>query len=199
MTARHTLPPLPYAPSALAPVISPETLAFHHGKHHQTYIDRMNTALEGRPELADLPLDQLVIALSKNEADKGFFNNAAQSWNHDFYWKSLTPNASTPSGRLAEAIKDSFGDLPALKAALKKACLEQFGSGWAWLVADGGKLSVVKTPNAETPLTTGAKPLLTIDVWEHAYYLDFQNKRDAYADAVLDSRLNWAFAEQNLG
>lgn len=196
---RHHLPDLPWDPSSLAPVISANTISFHHGKHHLAYVNKTNELIEGKPELEALSLEDLIRKAAGDPAHQVLFNNAAQIWNHTFYWKSLTPHPSAPTGKLADLIKDAFGGLDQLKAELKTACMTQFGSGWAWLVLDGGKLAVKKTPNAETPLTTAAKPLLTIDVWEHAYYLDHQNKRDAYADAVLNTRLNWAFAAENLG
>ncbi|MDX2234116.1 MAG: superoxide dismutase [Hyphomonadaceae bacterium] len=200
MTAPHALAPLPWDEAALAPVISAETIGFHYGKHHAGYVAKVNAALEGLPELADLSLDRLVVTLAQDPLRQTLFNNAAQVWNHDFYWRSLKPDAAPPSGRLADAIQTAFGDVAGCKAALKKAALDQFGSGWAWLVADAnGALSVTRTHNAETPLTGALRPLLTVDVWEHAYYLDYQNKRDAYADAVLDKLINWEFAAENLG
>jgi Fe-Mn family superoxide dismutase len=193
------LPALPYADTALAPVISAQTIGFHYGKHHKGYVDNLNKLIQGT-ELADAPLEQIVKA-SAGAADKtAIFNNAAQVWNHTFYWNSLNPAGGAPSGKLAAAIEAGFGGLDGLKKALKDAAVGQFGSGWAWLVADAeGKLKVVKTGNADTPLTQGLKPLLTVDVWEHAYYLDYQNRRADYVQAVLDKLLNWNFAAQNYG
>jgi superoxide dismutase, Fe-Mn family len=199
MPAPHALPPLPYDESALAPVISAQTLSFHHGKHHAAYVEKTNKLLEGLPEFADLSLDALVKTLAKDEARKTLFNNAAQAWNHAFYWQCLTPGGEAPTGALASRIKDDFGDLAACKAALRTAAMAQFGTGWAWLVEQDGKLAAIHTPDAETPLTTGARPLLTIDVWEHAYYLDYQHQREAHVTAVLDKLIDWTFVARNLG
>jgi Fe-Mn family superoxide dismutase len=170
----------------------------HHGRHHATYVERLNDALANEPALAALPLDRLVVAVAGDPARAGLFNNAAQAWNHAFYWKSLSPRGGgTPGGALADKIKDSFGDVATCKAALRRAAIDQFGSGWAWLVKDGDRLGVVSTPNAATPLTTSAKPLLTIDVWEHAYYLDYQNRRVDHVGALLERLINWEFATEN--
>jgi superoxide dismutase, Fe-Mn family len=195
----HVLPPLPYADNALDPVISANTLSFHYGKHHKAYVDNLNKLLAGT-DMASLTLEQ-VIAQSEGKADKaGIFNNAAQIWNHTFYWHSLKPNGGgEPPAKLKQLIDASFGGVDGCKKELATAATTQFGSGWAWLVLDAGKLKVAKTGNAETPLTKGVKPLLTIDVWEHAYYLDYQNRRPDYANAVLDKLINWGFAEDNLG
>jgi Fe-Mn family superoxide dismutase len=198
MSTIHVLPPLPYADNALDPVITAHTMGFHYGKHHKAYVDNLNKLVPGT-EFADLPLEQ-VIAGSAGKADKvGIFNNAAQIWNHTFYWHSLKPQGGgEPPAALKQQIESSFGGLDACKKELLTAATTQFGSGWAWLVLDAGKLKVVKTGNAETPLTKGVKPLLTIDVWEHAYYLDFQNRRPDYVNAVLDKLINWGFAADNL-
>jgi Fe-Mn family superoxide dismutase len=195
----HVLPPLPYAENALDPVISANTLSFHYGKHHKAYVDNLNKLLAGT-DMASLTLEQ-VIAQSEGKADKaGIFNNAAQIWNHTFYWHSLKPNGGgEPPAKLKQLIEASFGGVDACKKELATAATTQFGSGWAWLVLDAGKLKVAKTGNAETPLTKGVKPLLTIDVWEHAYYLDYQNRRPDYANAVLDKLINWGFSADNLG
>ena len=191
------LPALPYAQDALAPVVSAQTLSFHYGKHHQNYVNALNKLLAGTP-LAGKPLEEIVKASAGQPAQAAVFNNAAQIWNHTFYWQSLSAKGGgEPSGALADAIKKSFGSFDACKAALTEAAMTQFGSGWAWLVADKGQVKAVKTPNAETPLTLGVTPLLTIDVWEHAYYLDWQNRRADYVKAVIEQRLNWAFAEEN--
>jgi Fe-Mn family superoxide dismutase len=197
--APHALPALPYADSALAPVISAHTLGFHYGKHHKAYVDNLNKLAAGT-EYADLPLEK-VIAATAGRADKaGLFNNAAQTWNHTFYWKSLRPNGGgEPPAALKQRIEAAFGSVEACKKELAAAAMGQFGSGWAWLVLDGDKLKVVKTGNADLPLTSGMKPLLTLDVWEHAYYLDYQNRRGDYVNAVLDKLINWEFALQNLG
>jgi Fe-Mn family superoxide dismutase len=197
--ALHVLPSLPYAEKALDPVISAITIGFHHGTHHKGYVDTLNKLITGT-ELAHLSLKKL-IAETAGKADKvAIFNNAAQTWNHAFYWRSLRPKGGgKPPAALMQRIEASFGNLDACKKALATAATSQFGSGWAWLVVEGDKLKVVKTGNAETPLTKGVTPLLTIDVWEHAYYLDYQNRRADYVNAVLDKLINWGFAADNLG
>ena len=199
MSNVHVLPVLPFADNALDPVISANTLSFHYGKHHKTYVDNLNKLVTGT-ELADLSLEQ-VIAASSGRADKvGIFNNAAQIWNHTFYWNSLTPKGGgEPPAALKQKIEADFGTVEACKQELVAAATTQFGSGWAWLVQDGGKLKVVKTANANVPSTEGMKPLLVIDVWEHAYYLDYQNRRVDYVNATIDKLINWGFAEKNLG
>ena len=194
-----TLPPLPWAENALEPVVSANTISFHYGKHHKTYVDNLNNLVKGTEyEAATL---EKIVSETAGKADKaGIFNNAAQVWNHTFYWNSMRPGGGgKPTGRVAQMIDSAFGGYDNFKKELANACVTQFGSGWGWLVQDGGGLKVVKTPNAEVPFTKGQKPLLTIDVWEHAYYLDQQNKRAAYVDAVIDKLLNWEFANQNLG
>jgi Fe-Mn family superoxide dismutase len=192
-------PPLPYPDTALDPVISAHTLGFHYGKHHKAYVDNLNKAIAGTP-LADLPLEKIIASTAGQPDKTGIFNNAAQAWNHTFYWNSLRPNGGgIPPAALKAAIDRDFGGVDNLKKELLAAATSQFGSGWAWLVADGGKLAVVKTGNADLPLTKGQKPLLTIDVWEHAYYLDYQNRRADYVTAVLDKLVNWQFAADNLG
>jgi Fe-Mn family superoxide dismutase len=199
MSTIHVLPPLPYADNALDPVITAHTMGFHYGKHHKTYVDNLNKLVVGT-EFADLSLEQ-VIAGSAGKADKvGIFNNAAQIWNHTFYWHSMKPNGGgEPPAALKQKIDAAFGSLDACKKELANAAVTQFGSGWAWLVADAGALKVVKTGNADLPMTKGMKALLCIDVWEHAYYLDWQNRRADYANAVLDKVVNWGFAADNLG
>ncbi len=196
-TGSHTLPPLPYADNALDPVISANTLGFHYGKHHKTYVDNLNKLITGT-DVADLSLEE-IIRSTAGKADKtGIFNNAAQVWNHTFYWNSLSPNGGgEPSAALKQKIEASFGSVEACKKELATAATTQFGSGWAWLVKDGDKLQVTKTSNADLPLTKGMKPLLTIDVWEHAYYLDYQNRRVDYVNAVLEKLINWGFASDN--
>jgi Fe-Mn family superoxide dismutase len=196
-TGSHILPPLPYGDNALDPVISANTLGFHYGKHHKTYVDNLNKLITGT-ELADLSLQEVITATA-GKADKvGVFNNAAQVWNHTFYWSSLSPNGGgEPPAALRQKIEASFGSVDACKKELSTAATTQFGSGWAWLVKDGDKLQVIKTSNADLPLTKGLKPLLTIDVWEHAYYLDYQNRRVDYVNAVLDKLINWGFAADN--
>jgi superoxide dismutase, Fe-Mn family len=193
-----TLPPLPYADNALEPVISANTISFHYGKHHKTYVDNLNNLAKGT-EFENATLESVVNATA-GKADKApLFNNAAQIWNHTFYWHSLKHNGGgKPSGRLAQMIDAAFGSHDEFRKQFSATTVSQFGSGWGWLVVDGGALKVVKTGNAEVPFTKGQKPLLTIDVWEHAYYLDHQNKRAAYVDAVIDKLLNWDFAAENL-
>ena len=192
------LPPLPYADDALSPTISANTIGFHYGKHHQGYVNKLNELVAGTP-LADQALEAVIKATAGKADQAAIFNNAAQVWNHTFYWNSLRPRGGgKPSGVLAELIEKSFGDYDKFKAEFAKAATGQFGSGWAWLIKDGGKLIVTKTSNADTPIAQGQKPLLTIDVWEHAYYLDYQNRRADYVAAVLDQLINWDFAAQNL-
>ena len=197
--ALHLLPPLPYADNALDPVISANTIGFHYGKHHKGYVETLNKLIAGT-ELAKLSLEKL-IAETAGKADKiAIFNNAAQTWNHTFYWRSLRPKGGgEPPAALKQRIEASFGNLDACKKELATAATTQFGTGWAWLVLEAGKLKAVKTGDAETPLTHGVKPLLTIDVWEHAYYLDYQNRREDYVNGVLDKLINWDFAADNLG
>jgi len=195
----HVLPPLPYADNALDPVISANTIGFHYGKHHKAYVDNLNKLVAGT-DFANLPLEK-IITQTAGKADKtAIFNNAAQTWNHTFYWRSLRPKGGgEPPAGLKQKIEASFGALDACKKELATAAMAQFGSGWTWLVLDGTKLKVVKTANADGPVTTGMKPLLTIDVWEHAYYLDYQNRRADYVNAVLDKLINWEFALENAG
>lgn len=189
-------PSLPYAGDALEPHVSARTLEFHYGKHHRAYVDKLNAAIAGTAyEGKSL---EVIIAKSHAANDTGIFNNSAQAWNHTFLWHSMSPNGGgAPTGPLANAIADKFGDLDSFRAEFKKAALGQFGSGWTWLVSRQAGLDIVSTGNAETPLTGGDTPLLTLDVWEHAYYLDYQNKRDAYVDAFLSDLINWKFAAQN--
>jgi len=197
--ALHVLPPLPYAENALDPVISANTLGFHYGKHHKGYVDTLNKLLAGT-DLAGLSLEQLINETAGKADKAAIFNNAAQTWNHTFCWRSLrVKGGGEPPAALKQKIEASFGNVEACKKELATAATTQFGSGWAWLVLEGDKLKVVKTANAETPLTKGAKPLLVIDVWEHAYYLDYQNRRADYVNAVLDKLISWDFAADNLG
>lgn len=194
------LPPLPYAQNALEPHISAETLGFHHGKHHAAYVTNMNNLLAGSP-LEAKTLEEIILAVAQDLAsgqNQAVFNNAAQVWNHTFYWNSMTPNGGgEPSGTLGEQIKKDFGSYENFKAEFKKAGVGQFGSGWVWLVLDQGKLKIVKTGNADLPLAHGQQALLTCDVWEHAYYLDYQNRRPDYLDIFLTHLVNWQFAQQN--
>lgn len=192
------LPPLPYPDNALEPVISANTISYHYGKHHKKYVDDLNKLIEGT-EYEGASLEK-VIADSAGQAEKvELFNNAAQTWNHTFYWLSMKRGGGgKPTGKLAGMIDTAFGSFDNFKKEFATITVSQFGTGWGWLVLDGGELKVVKSGDAELPLTKGQKPLLTIDVWEHAYYLDYQNKRPAYVDAVIDKLLNWEFAEANL-
>jgi Fe-Mn family superoxide dismutase len=197
--AAHVLPPLPYADNALEPVISANTIGFHYGKHHRGYVDNLNKLVTGT-EYADLSLEKIIMSTAVQADKSAIFNNAAQVWNHTFYWRSLRPNGGgEPPAALKRKIEAAFGTVDGCKKELAAAALTQFGSGWAWLVLDGDKLKVVKTSNADVPLTMGMKPLLTIDVWEHAYYLDYQNRRADYVNALLDKLVNWDFAADNLG
>jgi len=191
------LPELPYAKDALAPHISANTLDFHHGKHHNTYIVNLNKLIADT-DLAGKSLEDIMKATAGDASKAGIFNNAAQVWNHSFFWNSLSPNGGgAPTGALLTAINAAFGSLDGFKDAFKTAGLTQFGSGWAWLVARNGKLEIAKTPNAECPLTSGATPIITCDVWEHAYYLDYQNRRPDFLDTFLNKLINWDFASAN--
>jgi Fe-Mn family superoxide dismutase len=195
--APFVLPPLPYPENALEPVISSRTISFHYGKHHKGYVDNLNKLIAGT-EYADLPLEKIIIGTAGRSEKAAIFNNAAQVWNHTFYWKSMKPKGGgEPSNELKRKMEASFGSVEACKKELVSAAVSQFGSGWAWLVLDGDKLKAVKTANADLPLTTGMKPVLAVDVWEHAYYLDYQNRRADYVNAVLDKLINWKFALQN--
>jgi superoxide dismutase, Fe-Mn family len=195
----HTLPALPWPENALEPVISANTIRFHYGKHHRTYVDTLNKLVVGT-EFAEMTLDEIVDA-TESKADKALiFHNAAQAWNHNFYWNCLRPNGGgEPPGSLKQKIDDAFGSVDACKKALSAAAVAEFGSGWAWLVLNGDKIQITKTSNADTPMAQGLRPLLTIDVWEHAYYLDYQNRRVDHVNAIIDKLLNWEFALQNAG
>jgi Fe-Mn family superoxide dismutase len=189
----HTLPQLPYAKNALAPHISEETLEFHYGKHHQTYVTNLNKLIVGT-EFETLSLEEIV-----RKASGGIFNNAAQVWNHTFFWNSMTPKGGKPSGALGEAIDKKYGSYDKFKEEFTKVAIGTFGSGWAWLVKKpDGSLDIVSTSNAATPLTTDAKPLLTLDVWEHAYYIDYRNARPKFVEAFWNIA-NWEFAGKNFG
>ncbi len=190
-----SLPALPYSKDALSPHISAETLEFHHGKHHQGYVTKLNAAVEADASLQGKSLEDIIASTSG-----GVFNNAAQVWNHTFYWHSMSPNGGgAPTGAIADAIDAAFGDFDSFKAAFSAAAGGQFGSGWAWLVQSAdGKLEITTTGNAGTPLTDGVTPILTCDVWEHAYYVDYRNARPAYIEAWW-KLVNWDFANKNLG
>ena len=190
------LPDLPYDYNALAPHIGAETMELHHSRHHKTYVDKLNGLIDGTP-LADKTLDEIVQA-TFDDADKaGVFNNAGQAWNHNLFWQCLTPSGGgRPDESLGRQIDADFGSYDEFRKAFKEAATGQFGSGWAWLVLDNGKLKVTATPNAVTPIVHGQHPLLALDVWEHAYYLDYRNKRPDYIDAFLDGVVNWSFAAE---
>ena len=189
---RLQLPPLPFAEDALAPVISAETIQFHHGKHHRKYVDTTNQLLDKEPAHART-LEELV-----RSASGKLFNNAAQAWNHDFYWHSLSAKAAAPSLAMRRQLERDFGSYESFVDRFATAAIGQFGSGWAWLVHKDGRLEVMATPNAETPMAKGVRCLLTVDVWEHAYYIDYRNQRERYVQALIEQRLNWEFAEKNL-
>jgi superoxide dismutase, Fe-Mn family len=191
------LPPLPYAENALEPIITAKTMSFHYGKHHKGYVDNLNKLIAGT-DFANLSLEKIITSTVGKPERTAIFNNAAQSWNHSFYWKSLSPTGGgEPPDALKLKIEASFGSVDTCKKELASTAVSQFGSGWAWLVLEGSLLKVVKTANADIPMTMGLKPLLAIDVWEHAYYLDYQNRRADYVNAVLDKLINWEFALKN--
>ena len=193
------LPDLPYAKDGLAPYISANTLEFHHGKHHRAYVDNTNKLIAGT-ELANESLETIIKKTVVDAAKSGLFNNAAQVWNHSFYWQCMKPNGGgKPTGKVADQINETWGSFDKFAEELKNAGVTQFGSGWAWLVMDGGKLKVTKTANADTPIAHGVKPLLTVDVWEHAYYLDYQNRRPDYLATFIENLINWDFVKANLG
>jgi superoxide dismutase, Fe-Mn family len=193
------LPDLPYKKDELAPYISANTLEFHYGKHHKTYVDNLNKLIAGT-DLADKPLEEIIKITAKDAAKAGIFNNAAQVWNHSFYWQCLKKKGGgEPKGAIAAKINSTWGSYDKFAEELKNAGITQFGSGWAWLVLEGSQLKITKTANADTPLAHGQKALLTIDVWEHAYYLDYQNKRPDYLAAVIQNLINWDFVNANLG
>ena len=191
-------PALPYANNALEPHISANTIGFHYGKHHAAYVTNYNNLVAGTP-LDAMSIEEVILATAGDAAKVGVFNNGAQAWNHSFYWNCLSPNGGgKPTGELAARIDADFGSFEKFVEELKAAAATQFGSGWAWLVLDAGTLKVVKTANAQTPLAAGQTPLLCVDVWEHAYYLDYQNRRPDYVAATIQHLLNWKFAEANL-
>ncbi len=192
------LPPLPYENTALEPFISKTTLEFHHGKHHQTYVNNLNGLLEGSDMVGD-SLEEMIRKTAGVSGKESFFNNAAQVWNHTFYWNCMKPHGGgLPTGLIAEWIDRDFGDFSTFKDTFKKAALAQFGSGWAWLVREGDALKITKTSNADLPMAHGQKALLTVDVWEHAYYLDYQNRRPDYVETFMASLVNWDFVNVQL-
>jgi len=191
------LPKLPYDKNALEPQVSAETMELHHGKHHKAYVDKTNKLISGTP------LDELdvvdIIRQARQRTDTALLDNAQQAWNHTFLWHSMTPDGpQRPQGRIAELIKESFGDVSAFRKEFKESATEQFGSGWTWLVLEGSKLRIISTSNADSPVGTARIPLLTLDVWEHAYYVDYRNERPRYIDAFLKNLINWKFASANL-
>ena len=193
------LPDLPYAKDVLAPYISAQTLEFHHGKHHKAYVDNANKLIEGTA-LANESLETIIRNVAGDVSKAGLFNNAAQVWNHSFYWQCIKQKGGgTPAGAIADKIRATWGSFEKFKEEFKNAGVTQFGSGWAWLVLDGGTLKITKTANADTPIAHGIKPLLTVDVWEHAYYLDYQNRRPDYLTAFIENLINWDFVNANLG
>jgi Fe-Mn family superoxide dismutase len=192
------LPPLPYASNALEPHMSENTLNFHHGKHHMAYVNKLNDLIKGT-SLEGRDLEYIIKETAGNPDLVGVFNNAAQSWNHTFFWNSMKPNGGgAPTGSIFSMIEDSFGSFDQFKAEFIEAAVTQFGSGWVWLVDDYDQLRIIKTGNADNPLTRNLKPLLTCDVWEHAYYLDYQNRRQDFVHTFLGHLVNWDFAEKNL-
>jgi superoxide dismutase, Fe-Mn family len=192
------LAPLPYPMDALEPVISARTLGLHHDRHHRTYLETLGKLIVGT-ELSGLSLDQIVSATAERSDRMSIFNNAAQAWNHNFYWNSLRPKGGgEPPPTLRKKMEAAFGSVEACKKELVDSAVTQFGSGWAWLVLEENTLKVMKTGNADNPLKYDVTPLLTIDVWEHAYYLDYQNRRVDHANAVIDQLMNWEFAAENL-
>lgn len=192
------LPALPFAEDALEPYYSARTLSFHHGKHHKAYVDNLNKLIAGT-ELESKTLEEIILIAAGDAARAGLFNNAAQVWNHTFFWHCMKPGGGgKPAGDLAARIDATFGGFDKFAEQFKAAAVGRFGSGWAWLVLDGGELKIVSTPNAETPLAKGQKALLTVDVWEHAYYLDYQNRRPDFVQAFLDHLVDWDFVAANL-
>lgn len=193
-----TLPKLPYKKDGLAPHISLRTLDFHHDKHHHAYVTNLNELIEGT-DMVEKTIEDIIKKSANNTDRIGIFNNAAQVWNHTFYWQSMKPNGGgLPTGNIAEKINSDFGGYASFISEFKNAGLTQFGSGWAWLVLKNKKLEIIKTSNADTPIAHDLKPLMTVDVWEHAYYLDYQNRRGDYLDAFIKNLINWDFVNYNL-
>lgn len=191
------LPALPYAKDAFGDIISAETFDYHHGKHHNAYVVKANELVAADASLAGASLSQLV-AISKEKGLKGLFNQTGQIWNHSFYWLGLSPEKQVPTGKLLDLITDSFGSTEELLGKLKAEAVGHFGSGWAWLILNGGKLEITSLHDADCPIAHGMTPLLTLDVWEHAYYIDYRNARPNYVDALLANAINWEFVAQNL-
>ena len=194
----YELADLPYAYDALEPYISSKTLEFHHDKHHAAYVKNYNQMAQDAG-MADKSIEEVIKASYNDSSKSGLFNNGAQAWNHNFFWNSLKPGGGgAPTGEVAEKINADFGSYDKFKEEFKKAATSQFGSGWAWLVLDNGTLKVINSPNAVNPIATGQTPLLTCDVWEHAYYLDYQNRRPDFVDAFLNNLVNWDLAAQQM-
>lgn len=195
-----TLPDLPYAKDALAPHISADTLTFHHDKHHQAYVTNLNNLVKDSP-FANMSLEEVIKASAGDDQRAGVFNNAAQVWNHTFFWHCMTPKSGggKPTGEVLKRIEKDFGSFDQFKETFKTTAVSQFGSGWGWLVLDGGTLKIMKTANADLPMAHGKTALLTVDVWEHAYYLDYQNRRPDFVSAFMDHLVNWDFVAENLG
>ncbi len=193
------LPPLPWPEDALEPYTSAKTISFHYGKHHKAYVDNLNKLVAGT-DLENKSLEEVILAAKADPGKVGIFNNAAQVWNHTFFWNCLKPGGGgQPQGMVAQRITETFGGYDKFAEQFKNAAVTRFGSGWGWLVLDGGALKIVSTPNADDPLANGQKALLTVDVWEHAYYLDYQNRRPDFVQAFLDHMVNWDFVAQNMG
>lgn len=193
-----SLPPLPYAEDALEPFYSARTISFHYGKHHKAYVDNINKLIAGT-EFESRSLEEIIASSANDPARVGWFNNSAQVWNHTFFWHCMKPGGGgRPAGRLAGAIETAFGGYEKFADQFKTAAVGRFGSGWGWLVSEGGALKIVTTANADTPMVHNQKALLTVDVWEHAYYLDYQNRRGDFVQAFLDSLVNWDFVAGNL-
>ncbi|HEY3290406.1 MAG TPA: superoxide dismutase [Anaerolineae bacterium] len=195
----HVLPALPYTENALEPFYSARTISFHYGKHHKAYVDNLNKLVAGT-DLDDKPLEDIIKATANDASKVGVFNNAAQIWNHTFFWHGMKPGGGgKPTGALAQRIDQAFGSYEKFAEQFKAAAVGRFGSGWAWLIEDAGTLKIISTPNADNPLAHGQKALLTVDVWEHAYYLDFQNRRPDFVQTFLDKLVNWDFVAKNMG
>jgi superoxide dismutase, Fe-Mn family len=195
-----TLPPLPYAYDALEPYMGRETLELHHDKHHQAYVTNLNNLIEGKPEYEGKSLEEIVTSSYGDAAKAGIFNNAGQAWNHNLFWRTMKKGGGgKPGGEILKRIESDFGSFETFSDQFKQAAATQFGSGWGWLALDGDKLKVLKTPNGENPLVHGMKPLLGIDVWEHAYYLDYRNRRPDYIAAFLNNLVNWDEVEAEMG
>lgn len=187
---------LPYSNNALEPFISERTMSIHHGRHHKAYVDKLNSLIEGT-RYAGLTLDEIIVR-ARLKTDTDVFNNAAQAWNHNFFWKSMSPNGGKPDGKIRDMVESDFGSVEAFREQFRDAALSQFGSGWVWLVLDQGKLRIMSSGNADTPAGTELAPIITLDVWEHAYYLDYQNERKRFAETFLDKLINWNFANSNI-